>query len=97
MDRVKREFDQALVGLLQDAGIQKSFHIAMNRFYVPSEPARGLTNLHRTRAGHGLYQLPTLSCEDLEKKRWRLEAYEGPLRFSLKCLKEPPVSFLTRR
>lgn len=58
---------------------------------------RGLTNRHRSSPGHELKQLPALACEDLEKKRRRVEAYKGPLRVSLKCLKEPPVSFFPRR
>jgi len=42
-------------------------------------------------------QLPTLACGGPKKKRRIFEAHKGPLRFSLKCLKEPPVGFFTRR
>lgn len=44
--RQEGEYDPAILGFLQDAGVQKRMNVAMNRFRVTSPPACRLTNGH---------------------------------------------------
>ena len=97
MHSIKWKVDAAIISLLQYTSVQKRVRIAMNRFYIPPQPACCFTNRYWSCAGHGLKQLPTFAREHLEKKCRRLEANECSLRFSLKRSKEPSVHFFSGR
>jgi len=76
--------NEAVVAPLQHAGIEKSMHVAMHGLHVALDPARRLADRHRTGAGHGADEFPTLGCHQGEKQLGRRKADTCPLLFAAK-------------
>ena len=78
MDGVVGE-DEAVGGVIDDAGVDQGAHVAMHGLDVATDAARRLPDRHGALAGHGLKQLPTLARQGPPEQLGRGERDVGAL------------------
>ncbi len=71
MHGIKREVDETLVGLLQNAGVQKRVHVAMNRIHVSPPDLRAAPLILLVNGSFHGFRVSQRDMTNCSEKSWQ--------------------------
>ena len=79
MDGIVGKDDAAILGTVENAGVQQGMHVAMHRLHVAADAARDVADGKSALAGHRLQDVPAPARQRLPEQVGRGERDEGAL------------------